>query len=85
MVSVTSFIILFVFWIIWSGKFDAFHLVLGVISSLIVTLWSRDLLISEKNNIPFKWNEKFPINSLYLMRGFLFIDENKKEKFIEFN
>ena len=41
------------------------------------------LLISEKNNIPFKWNEKFPINSLYLMRGFLFIDENKKEKFID--
>ena len=41
------------------------------------------LLISEKNNIPFKWNEKFPINSLYLMRGFLFIYENKKEKFID--
>ena len=41
------------------------------------------LLISEKNNIPFKWNEKFPINSLYLMRGFLFIDENKKKKFID--
>ena len=41
------------------------------------------LLISTKNNIPFKWNEKFPINSLYLMRGFLFIDENKKEKFID--
>ena len=41
------------------------------------------LLISEKNNIPFKWNEKFPINSLYLMRGFLFIEENKKEKFID--
>ena len=41
------------------------------------------LLISAKNNIPFKWNEKFPINSLYLMRGFLFIDENKREKFID--
>ena len=41
------------------------------------------LLISTKNNIPFKWNEKFPIYSLYLMRGFLFIDENKKEKFID--
>ena len=41
------------------------------------------LLISEKNNIPFKWNEKFPINSLYLMRGFLFIDNSKIEKFID--
>ena len=41
------------------------------------------LLVSAKNNIPFKWNEKFPINSLYLMRGFLFIDKSKKEKFID--
>ena len=40
------------------------------------------ILISKKNNIPFKWNEKFPINSLYLMRGFIFIDENKKNKFL---
>ena len=41
------------------------------------------ILISKKNNIPFKWNEKFPINSLYLMRGFIFIDENKKKKFFD--
>jgi len=40
-------------------------------------------LISKKNKIPFKWNDKFPINSLYLMRGFLVIDENKKNKFID--
>ena len=40
-------------------------------------------LIAKKNKINFVWNEKFPINSLYLMRGFLFIDENKKEKFID--
>ena len=41
------------------------------------------ILISKKNKIPFKWNEKFPINSLYLMRGFLIIDNNKKSKFID--
>tara|TARA_B100001057_G_scaffold208229_1_gene208903 strand:- start:1156 stop:1563 length:408 start_codon:yes stop_codon:yes gene_type:complete len=41
------------------------------------------ILISKKNNIPFKWNEKFPINSLYLMRGFLIVDDNKKSKFID--
>ena len=41
------------------------------------------ILISKKNKIPFKWNEKFPINSLYLMRGFLIIDDNKKNKFID--
>ena len=41
------------------------------------------ILISKKNEIPFKWNEKFPINSLYLMRGFLVIDNHKKNKFID--
>ena len=41
------------------------------------------LLVAEKNNIPFKWNDKFPINTLNLMRGFLFIDKSKKEKFID--
>ena len=41
------------------------------------------ILISKKNKIPFKWNEKFPINSLYLMRGFLVIDNHKKNKFID--
>ena len=40
-------------------------------------------LISKKNRIPFIWNEKFPINSLHLMRGFLIIDDNKKNKFID--
>ena len=41
------------------------------------------ILIAEKNKIPFKWNEKFPINSLYLMRGFLFINKDKKDKFFD--
>ena len=41
------------------------------------------ILISKKNNISFKWNDKFPLNSLYLMRGFLFIDKTKKNKFID--
>ncbi len=43
------------------------------------------ILISKKNNIPFKWNDKFPINSLNLMRGFLFVDKSKKDKFIDLN
>ena len=41
------------------------------------------ILIAKKNEISFKWNEKFPINSLYLMRGFLIVDDNKKSKFID--
>tara|TARA_B100002051_G_C16609783_1_gene572541 strand:+ start:421 stop:996 length:576 start_codon:yes stop_codon:yes gene_type:complete len=39
-------------------------------------------LVAKKNNIQFKWNTKFPINSLSLMRGYLVIEpELKKEYF----
>ena len=40
-------------------------------------------LIAEKNKIDFKWNENFPINSLYLMRGYLVVDERLKKNFFE--
>ena len=40
-------------------------------------------LIAKKNKIDFVWNEKFPINSLYLMRGFLFINNEKKDKYFD--
>ena len=40
-------------------------------------------LVAKKNQIEFKWNEKFPINSLNLMRGYLVVDENIKQKFFE--
>ena len=41
------------------------------------------VLIAKKNNIPFKWNEKFPINSLNLMRGFLLISDNQKDRYFD--
>ena len=40
-------------------------------------------LIAKKNKIDFVWNEKFPINSLYLMRGYLFINNEKKDKYFD--
>ena len=40
-------------------------------------------LVALKNKIDFNWNTKFPINTLYLMRGYLVIDENLKEKFFD--
>lgn len=46
---VATFIILFALWCIFSGMFDAFHLALGVISCLIVTVISGDLIFKEKN------------------------------------
>jgi 2-hydroxychromene-2-carboxylate isomerase len=39
-------------------------------------------LVSKKNNISFTWNSKFPINSLYLMRGYLYLDDNKKNDYL---
>ena len=41
------------------------------------------ILIAKKNQIDFKWNQNFPINSLYLMRGFIFIDNSKKDEFLD--
>jgi len=40
-------------------------------------------LISKKNNISFTWNSKFPINSLSIMRGYLYIDEKQKENYLD--
>ena len=40
-------------------------------------------LVAKKNNIDFKWNDKFPINSLQMMRGYLTIDDKIKNKFFD--
>ncbi len=48
MVFLSTFVILFGFWIFLSGIFDIFHLSLGVISCSLVSWISRDLLFSEK-------------------------------------
>jgi len=40
-------------------------------------------LIAKKNKISFKWNDKFPINSLYLMRGFISIDPEIKDQYLD--
>ncbi len=40
-------------------------------------------LISKKNKIKFIWNNKFPINSISLMRGYLVIDDKLKKKYID--
>ena len=40
-------------------------------------------LIAKKNKISFKWNDKFPINSLSLMRGFISIDPKIKDQYLD--
>ena len=39
-------------------------------------------LIAKKNNISFKWNSKFPINTLNIMRGYLCVKDNEKEEYL---
>ena len=39
-------------------------------------------LVSKKNNIAFKWNLKFPINSLSIMRGYISVNDNQKEEYL---
>lgn len=43
---ILSFVILLALWIIFSGRFDVFHITLGLISSAIVAVFSGDLLFT---------------------------------------
>ena len=40
-------------------------------------------LVAEKNDISFIWNSRFPINSLYLMRGYLFVKKEIKKTYLD--
>jgi 2-hydroxychromene-2-carboxylate isomerase len=39
-------------------------------------------LVSKKNNISFIWNSKFPINSLSIMRGYMSVNKNQKDDYL---
>ena len=39
-------------------------------------------LIAKKNRFDFMWNSKFPINSLNIMRGYLFINNENKDLYL---
>lgn len=54
MTFIYTFLILSGFWILLSGKFDAFHLTLGALSCLLVSFLSHDLLFSKKDKQPRK-------------------------------
>ena len=43
---IITFFVMFAFWIVMSGKFDLFHLGMGVFSSGLVTWLSHDLLFT---------------------------------------
>lgn len=54
---ILTFSICFATWVILSGRFDIFHLTLGVIACVIVARLSSTILISARNmrNLPRQW------------------------------
>ncbi len=42
--KIATFVTMLLFWVLLSGMFDAFHLSVGVLSCLLVTLFSHELL-----------------------------------------
>ena len=56
MYPILIFLLLMLNWVILSGKFDAFHLGLGLISSFVVTWISQDLLYHNRKK---GLNERF--------------------------
>ena len=41
-------------------------------------------LVAKKNEIEFEWNSKFPINSLNIMRGYIYVNEDKKKDYLNY-
>ena len=52
------------------------------IKSKLKHMTSDCILISKKNNYNFLWNSKFPLSSLNIMRGYIFIDEEVKNLYL---
>tara|TARA_B100000989_G_C19521354_1_gene464324 strand:- start:1699 stop:2283 length:585 start_codon:yes stop_codon:yes gene_type:complete len=40
-------------------------------------------LIADKNKIEFRWNDNFPVNTLYIMRGYLIVNNTLKQKYFD--
>ena len=53
------------------------------IKSKLKYMMSDCNLIAKKNNLAFIWNSKFPINSLSIMRGYLFINKDIKDLYLD--
>ena len=48
MYHILVFLLLFAVWMVFSGQFDAFHLSMGALSALLVTLFSGDLFFEDR-------------------------------------
>ncbi|MCP4752806.1 MAG: Na+/H+ antiporter subunit E [Proteobacteria bacterium] len=59
-----TFVLMFTGWIIISGKFDLFHLTLGVVSCLIISFFSSDLLFASTDLK--KMAVQWPLFAMYI-------------------
>jgi multicomponent Na+:H+ antiporter subunit E len=59
---ILTFLVCMATWVVLSGKFDFFHLFLGVVSSTIVSFASGDMLFSARNvkRVPGQWLRFIP-------------------------
>ena len=95
-----TFLVLFVFWLLWSGMYDGFHITLGLISVWIVVKWSGDLFVTQKKTFSRRIKEwvRFEIYSFWLLWQIVIANlevfklafhpnvlEQIKPKFITFN
>ena len=69
---ILTFLVCMLTWLVLSGKFDIFHLALGVISSAIVSLASGDMLFSARNvhRLPGQWLRFIPYVPWLLLQIF---------------
>jgi len=54
---IVTFFIMFSVWVLLSGKFDLFHISLGIISCILVSIFGSELLFSDLNikKLPLVW------------------------------
>jgi 2-hydroxychromene-2-carboxylate isomerase len=53
------------------------------IKSKLKHMISDCYLIAAKNNFDFTWNSKFPLNSLNIMRGYIFVNSDIKDLYLD--
>ncbi len=56
---IAAFVVLFISWVVLSGKFDLFHLILGSISCAIVAFMSTDILFQVQKSLGSRLVEAF--------------------------
>jgi multicomponent Na+:H+ antiporter subunit E len=64
-----TFVVIFSVWLMWSGFFDPFHLLLGLISSMIVVLWTGHLFAEQEQSLGIRIKEwiRFEQYSVWLL------------------